>query len=116
MRAKSTAKYLILTLVLLTVAALVYAGPTGKIEGTITDAETGDPVVGASVMVVGTKLGAVTDSAGKFVIDQLEPGTYTLKVTHLDYGPLTMQAITVNADAATDASCRLTKKQPSEQG
>lgn len=39
---------------------------TGKIKGTIVDSKTGEPVIGASVKVKGTKLAAVTDLNGEF--------------------------------------------------
>jgi len=39
-----------------------------KVEGTITDATNGEPVIGASVIVEGTSIGAITDAAGKFSI------------------------------------------------
>ena len=38
----------------------------GWIEGRITDKETGEPVIGASISIVGTTMGAQTDSDGKY--------------------------------------------------
>ena len=42
---------------------------TGKIKGTIVDSKTGEPVIGASVKVKGTKLAAVTDLNGEFELN-----------------------------------------------
>ena len=42
---------------------------TGKIKGTIIDSKTGEPVIGASVKVKGTKLAAVTDLNGEFELN-----------------------------------------------
>ena len=36
----------------------MFAGTTGKISGYVTDQETGEPIVGANVIVEGTYLGA----------------------------------------------------------
>ena len=85
MRNNLAVGFVFLTLMLIAVTAIINAAPTGKIVGQILDAETGAPVVGASVMVVGTKRGAVSDFDGRFVITQIEPGTYSVKITHLDY-------------------------------
>lgn len=40
-----------------------------KITGTITDAGTGEPIVGANVMIEGTTLGVVSDATGKYTIE-----------------------------------------------
>ena len=39
------------------------------VNGTITDAENGDPLIGASVLVTGTSTGTVTDFDGKFSLN-----------------------------------------------
>lgn len=41
---------------------------TSTVSGIVTSEEDGEPVVGASVLVAGTSLGAVTDIDGKFSI------------------------------------------------
>lgn len=41
----------------------------GKIKGTIVDSKTGEPVIGASVKVKGTKIATITDIDGKFEIN-----------------------------------------------
>lgn len=43
-----------------------------KIHGTVIEEETGEPLIGAAVMVKGTQTGAVTDIDGNFVIDVAE--------------------------------------------
>jgi hypothetical protein len=39
-----------------------------KISGTVVSAEDGEPVIGASVMIQGTKVGTVTDIDGNFTL------------------------------------------------
>lgn len=51
----------------------------GKLTGTVYDAK-GKPVVGATVLVKGTKRGAYTRSNGGFTIVKLLPGTYSARV------------------------------------
>ena len=36
----------------------LFSGTTGKLSGVLTDKETGDPLIGANVMIVGTPLAA----------------------------------------------------------
>ena len=86
MRFNFAVAFVFLALTLFAVTAITYAAPTGKIVGQLLDAETGQPIAGASVMVVGTKRGAVTDFDGRYIIGQIEPGTYSVKITHLDSG------------------------------
>lgn len=40
-----------------------------QVNGTVISSEDGEPVVGASVVVVGTKTGTVTDVDGKFSLN-----------------------------------------------
>ncbi len=110
MRIRFAATCVLLAILLFYSTALINAGATGKIVGRLLDAKTGDPIVGASVMVVGTKRGAVTDFEGRFVIGQIEPGTYTIRITHLDYSPLTVTDVLIKPDLSTDVSHQLTKR------
>ncbi len=90
--------------------ATVNAAATGKIIGTITDKETGEPVIGASVFVVGTKRGAQTDFDGKYVVAQMEPGTYVVTVTHLDYSTVEITDVIIKSDLSFEVSVAMEKK------
>jgi hypothetical protein len=71
-------------------------GQNGTIRGTIFDEVTGDPLFGVAVLVVETQTGAVTDFDGDFEI-QVNPGTYTLKISYVSYNTLEIQNILVEA-------------------
>ncbi len=92
------------------VPANVFSAATGQIKGRLTDKETGEPIYGASVMVVGTNRGSLTDFDGRYLIKQLEPGTYQLKVSHLEYNTATITNVKVQSDITEEASLQLTKK------
>ncbi len=49
------------------------------VKGQLVDAETGEPLVGAAVMVVGTAQGTVTDIDGYFKQDVAPNGTLLFK-------------------------------------
>ena len=42
---------------------------SAQITGTVQDAESGDPLIGASILVMGTTTGTVTDFDGNFSLD-----------------------------------------------
>lgn len=57
----------------------------GHLTGRIIDADTGEPLIGANVVVVGTTLGAAADADGRFGIRNLTAGTHTLEATMLSF-------------------------------
>jgi iron complex outermembrane receptor protein len=59
-------------------------GQNNTISGRVTDTE-GVALEGASVLVVGTKKGTVTNSGGQYTIDQVANGSYQLVVSYLGY-------------------------------
>ncbi len=66
----------------------------GVVRGTIIDANTGEPVMSANVIVVGTKLGTVSDFDGNFSLNIAE-GIYDVKISALGYATVTLEKITV---------------------
>ncbi|MDO4164167.1 MAG: TonB-dependent receptor [Bacteroides sp.] len=56
---------------------------TSTVTGVITSEEDGEPVVGASVLVLGTSLGSVTDIDGKFSIANVPSSAKTLRVSFI---------------------------------
>ncbi|OGU54710.1 MAG: hypothetical protein A2V66_01125 [Ignavibacteria bacterium RBG_13_36_8] len=58
---------------------------TGKIAGTITDAQTGDYLPSANVMLEGTSIGGASDLQGYFRVGNIPPGNYTMIVRFLGY-------------------------------
>lgn len=55
-------------LVLVAVGTWNFAVAQSTISGSVTDAENGDPLIGANVLVVGTSTGAITDLDGNYSI------------------------------------------------
>ncbi|MDZ7379599.1 MAG: carboxypeptidase-like regulatory domain-containing protein, partial [candidate division KSB1 bacterium] len=75
-----------------------YAQFTGKITGQVVDAETGQVLVGANVVVAGTYLGAATDAKGWYVILNVPPGRHKLQVFYLGYAKVTVEGVEVRID------------------
>ena len=62
-----------------------------KVNGTVTSQEDGQPVIGASVLVVGTSVGTVTDANGKFSLT-CPAGKNMLRITYVGMEPLEVSA------------------------
>ncbi len=60
----------------------------GEIEGVVRAKETGDPLAGARVTIVGTRLFAITHGDGSYHLPAVEPGEYTLRAERFGYAPL----------------------------
>ncbi len=56
------------------------AAGVGVVEGMVTDIDTGVPVPGATVLIEGTSLGAVTDADGLYVIEGVPAGTHQVQM------------------------------------
>lgn len=59
------------------------------ITGTVTDVENGEPLIGATVLIVGTSTGTVTDFNGDYSID-LSEGANQLRFSYTGYQPQLM--------------------------
>ena len=62
---------------------------TYSISGTVKD-EDGKPLIGANVVLTGTGLGAATDENGKYEINNLNQGSYTMEFTMIGYNSVTI--------------------------
>lgn len=69
----------------------------GNLKGNIVDKETGDPLTGATVQVVGTVTGAVADLDGNYLL-HLKPGTYTLQVSYIGYKTEVVKGLKMGAE------------------
>jgi outer membrane receptor for ferrienterochelin and colicin len=94
-------------LLLLLIPFLIYAGTTGKLTGSIKDAQTGEPLVGANVIIEGTDLGAATNIDGNFVILNIPPGNYSVKVSYIGYESSTFTDVQIIVDRTTHLSASL---------
>lgn len=80
-------KRVLLSSALLLVSTLTFA--QSKVSGTVKDAN-GEPLVGVSVMEVGTNNGAVTDINGNYTLN-VKPGA-KLKLSYIGFTPQTVKA------------------------
>ena len=62
-----------------------------KVNGTVIAQEDNSPVIGASVLVVGTNIGTVTDADGHFSLT-VPAGKSTLRITYVGMEPIEVSA------------------------
>ena len=91
----------LLSLLLILFNGQGFAGTTGKISGKIIDATTGEPLIGANVIIMSTNLGAATDFDGNYFIINIPPGKYEVKASIIGYNSVTNQNIQVSVDQTT---------------
>lgn len=79
----------------------VWAGVTGKIAGTVKDTKTGEPLIGATIVIEGTNLGASTVADGSYFILQVAAGTYSVRAQTLGFGTTIKRNVQVQSDLTT---------------
>jgi len=96
------------TLLLWAVAAFAQLS-TGKVEGTVRNKETGQPLPGVQVQIVDTRLGNVTNADGYYFILNVPPGRRSIVFTLLGFQKTTIanqlilagQTTTINSDLSS---------------
>jgi len=91
-------------------SSMTHAGVTGKLSGSVKDSVTGEPLVGANVVVLGTDLGGATNLEGEFIILNIPPGLYKIKVSYIGYEAKVYQNIRIVVDHTTIFSINLNPK------
>ncbi len=85
----------------------VQAGTTGRLRGKVVDSKGGGPLIGASVIIEGTSLGASTDVNGEYLALNIPPGTYKLKCSYLGYQSVVISNVYVTVDQTTETNFSL---------
>jgi hypothetical protein len=68
---------------------------TGVIKGVVKDKLTNDAIIGANISLIGTDIGTSTDIDGKYIIEDLKPGFYTIEVSYIGYENITQSEIEI---------------------
>ncbi|GAB6283134.1 MAG: hypothetical protein STSR0008_18910 [Ignavibacterium sp.] len=84
-----------------------FAGTTGKLAGKVVDSKTKEPLPFVNIILVGTNLGAASDMDGNYVILNIPPGTYTVRVQYVGYQTLVVENVQINVDLTTSRDFEL---------
>lgn len=67
--------------------------PTQNIRGRIADADSGRPLAGATLSLPALERGTVTDSSGRYRLEDVPVGRYRLEVRHVGYGQVVLAEV-----------------------
>jgi len=73
----------LLLFLIITLAGQSAFAQKGILRGSIIDDETGEALIGASVGITGLGIGSGTDLDGKFSINNIELGIYTIQISYI---------------------------------
>ncbi len=79
----------------------------GKISGAAADTETGEPLIGCNITIVGTTMGGITDLEGSFFILNILPGKYDVQASLVGYQKVIQREVIVNSGKTTTANFSL---------
>src|SRR5947199_5068348 len=91
----------ILVLAAVGVALTTAARAQARITATVTAAQDGPPIAGATVTVVGTNRTAATEASGRYEIADAPSGTQLVRVRLLGFAPLTLTVQVPAGEAVT---------------
>lgn len=78
-----------------------YAQVKSRIVGSVKEATTNEPILGANVVIMGTNLGAANNEKGEYFIINVPVGTYKIKVSAIGYASQIIEAVIVSANRLT---------------
>jgi iron complex outermembrane receptor protein len=89
-----------ITIFLFLFASILVNAQSFTVKGTVYD-ENKKPLLGASVSVIGSKVGSITNQKGQYELS-LTPGEYVIKASFLGYGNKKLGVSVINENIATD--------------
>lgn len=70
-----------------------------NVLGYVKDKKTMEPLIGASVALVGTTIGTITDEEGNFMLRNVKDGTYDIEVSYIGYQTIVRKSIHISPDS-----------------
>ncbi len=99
--------FLLLLFALIPAIPPCLAGTVGILEGTVRDGKSGEPLPGTTVFIVEIQRGTATDAEGRYQLNNVRAGTYTVRCTHVGYTPSVFREVAINPDLRTTLAVQL---------
>jgi hypothetical protein len=80
---------------------------TGVLSGTVSDAKTGEPLIGATVILEGTTIGSATNNDGRYFIRNIPANSYNITVSFIGYIATTKFNIIIRSEGNIDVNFNL---------
>jgi len=97
----------VLTLLVFLIISEGLTGQTGTITGTVKDKSNSEALIGTTVQIDGSTTGTTTDINGQFILKNLKPGSYNIKVSYVSYNTKIIQNINVEKDKTVNIDVEL---------
>lgn len=81
----------------------------GTVKGVVTDQKTNEPLVGATLVLEGTTTGTITDFDGNYELNNLAPGTYTIRCSFISYQTKYLSNVQVGTGKSTSLNIELSE-------
>lgn len=85
----------------------IISAQTGGIAGKVIEAESGFEIIGGNVVIKGTGTGSSTDLDGNYLIQSLEPGTYTLECSYIGFETKDIVDVVVESGKVTQMDIQM---------
>ncbi|MDI6765530.1 MAG: TonB-dependent receptor [Bacteroidota bacterium] len=102
-------KKMLLIIILIILPYFLWAGTTGKLTGKVTDSKTKEALIGVNILMDGTTLGTSSDINGNYVILNIHPGKYKVKVSYIGYQAIIMENVPISIDLTTTRDIELSE-------
>ncbi|WNB17470.1 TonB-dependent receptor [Marivirga arenosa] len=101
---------LVITILIVFTTSFESFGQTkASFGGYVRDAKTEEPLIGASVIIEGTQLGAVTNIDGYYEIKNIEPQSYTVTASYVGYQKSSRFNVTVRSGGIPNVNFELSQ-------
>jgi iron complex outermembrane receptor protein len=98
-------------LLMLSLHVAVFAQNTGKVSGKVTDKQSGDPLIGATVTVRGSNASVVTDNSGSFTLTNVKAGKNTVVISYVGFADMVQSVnVTDGGTATVDAGLSVSNR------
>jgi len=105
---KSNIKFApIITALALILFPFLLLAQTGAISGEVIDNDNKEPIMFGTVVIEATGQGVSTDLDGKYTLENLDEGTYTIKFSYLGLKDKTVEGVEVKAGETTTVDAKM---------